>query len=93
MDHIPGPWNLPADEPIVIQYPVETNLPDVASDDILAVFDPSHPVSMLIRALPDLLEACLEARTALEAAVGDEAQFDAAIETITKAVEIATLPG
>jgi len=37
-------------------------------------------------AAPDLLEACMVARAALEAAVGNAAQLDAAIEAIDAAV-------
>ena len=40
----------------------------------------------LIAAAPDLLAACIMAREALEAAVGNAAELDAAIEAINKAV-------
>lgn len=61
MSRIPGPWNLPADASIVIQYPSEATSAGYPHKDILAIFLPSHPVSMLIRAAPKLLEACKDA--------------------------------
>ena len=95
MSHTPGPWTAHRCEHgwhIGPQPDGVCTIHDNADGSRMA----EHTANArLIAAAPDLLAACNVARVALEAAVGNAAQLDVAIEAIdaavVKAVELAAV--
>ena len=86
-DHTPGPWKFYLN-PYSDQWTVDS---DGRDHSLVVSCGPatnrcSEGNARLIAAAPDLLAACNVARVALEAAVGNAAQLDVAIEAIDAAV-------
>jgi hypothetical protein len=90
MSHTPGPWKAVRLAHGWIIGPQPDGVCTIHDNTDGSGFVRKAANARLITAAPDLLEACLEARIAMEAAVGDVAQLDAAIETITNAVNSAS---